>query len=375
MEIINNDLNLTEKNYLEIIEDFQPADLYRTAFFDIETTGLSREYSMLYLAGFVYFEDNKWKYRQFLAENEEDEFRTLLAMREFMKNFDLLISFNGESFDLPFILARYDKYAINALLPKSFDIYRAVKPFKSLLGLENMKQKSIERFLSVDREDKMNGGELIDVYWNYAKNHGKKERSLLLLHNADDIAGMPELLQIFLYLGIFIGTGYNYLSFSVNECINVSGEPGKELLIRIKLKNTVPHNKFLSNNGLSISFSGSEAMISVPIIEKELRLYFKDYKNYFYLPEEDTVIHKSVGNFMETSRKEKATASNCCIKKTAFYLPQFKNELFSPSFREDYKSKEKFFIYDENLMNEDKLKEYLMIILEELKKKPSTKRS
>ena len=289
MEIIDNNISELDKNSLAPLEGILTADLNRTAFFDIETTGLSRERSMLYLAGFVYFEDDSWRYRQFLAENEEDEFRTLLCIREFMKNFSLIITFNGERFDLPFISARYEKYDINASLPESFDIYRQIRPFKNLLGLDSMKQKAIESFLGIRREDKMSGGELISVYWDYVEKHGEHERSLLLLHNADDIAGMPDILQIFRYLSAFFEAP-DIVSFSVNGT--------EDLLLEIKLSGAVPHDRILSSHGLHIAFRGDRAVISIPFTEGEFKHFFKDYKNYYYLPEEDACVHKSVGDFM-----------------------------------------------------------------------------
>ena len=43
-----------------------------------------------------------------------------------------------------------------------------------------MKQKSIEQFLGVHREDKYNGGQLIDVYREYLHTHEKFLFDLLI---------------------------------------------------------------------------------------------------------------------------------------------------------------------------------------------------
>lgn len=358
MEIIDNKLTLIDKKSLLKISSILNFDINKTAFFDIETTGLSREYSMLYLAGFVYFENSDWSYRQFFAEDEDDEFRTLLACREFMKKFSLIISFNGESFDIPFLKARYDKYGINADFPESFDIYKKVRPFKKLLGLENLKQKSIEKFLGIYREDKMSGGELIDVYYDYAENHGEKERSLLLLHNADDIAGMPEILEIFSYLSIFM-----------NEIQDIGHSLSQYgLTLTIPLGKNVTHKKSFHIDSIELDFDGSNAEIFIPYRNCELRHFFKDYKNYYYIPESDSVIHRSVGQYMDPGQREKATASNCYVKKDGAFLPQFKTEVFSPSFREDHKSKEYYFLPDEKLFDKDSLRKYCSVILSNLQK-------
>ena len=66
-----------------------------------------------------------------------------------------------------------------------------------------MKQKSIEQFLGVHREDKYNGGQLIDVYREYLHTHEKFLFDLLILHNADDLRGMPSILPILNYADLF----------------------------------------------------------------------------------------------------------------------------------------------------------------------------
>ena len=54
-----------------------------------------------------------------------------------------------------------------------------------------MKQKSIEQFLGLAREDKYNGGQLIEVYREYLMTHESFLYDLLILHNEDDLKGMP----------------------------------------------------------------------------------------------------------------------------------------------------------------------------------------
>lgn len=65
---------------------------------------------------------------------------------------------------------------------------------------------------------------------------------------------------------------------------------------------------------------GKEALISFPVHHGSLRHYFADYKNYYYLPEEQTIIHKSLGSCVDPDHREKATKQNCYLEKTCHYL-------------------------------------------------------
>ncbi len=100
-------------------------------FLDIETTGLSRKFNQIYLIGLVHFnhEYNNWHLSQFFAEHIDEEHILLEQVNKYISNFDLIITYNGESFDIPFIKYRSKIYKINEIISSidSFDIYRKIK--------------------------------------------------------------------------------------------------------------------------------------------------------------------------------------------------------------------------------------------------------
>lgn len=115
-----------------------------------------------------------------------------------MKGFDTIITFNGNGFDIPYLRAKCSKYQISDPFEnKTFiDIYKQVRSLKFLLALPDLKQKTIEQFLGMEREDKYNGGELIEVYHTYVKNPSDELLCLLKQHNYEDVLAMPQLFAI-----------------------------------------------------------------------------------------------------------------------------------------------------------------------------------
>ena len=86
------------------IENFSKKE--KIIYFDIETTGFSRKYCIVYLIGCMYYSGDKLCYTQWLAENFNDEANVLMAFNKFIKDFDTVIHFNGNSFDIPFVTER-----------------------------------------------------------------------------------------------------------------------------------------------------------------------------------------------------------------------------------------------------------------------------
>lgn len=75
-------------------------------FFDIETTGFSGDYSTLYLIGCTYYRDGSWHLIQWFADTLNAEEELLHAFFAFMEHYRYLIHFNGDGFDIPYLLKR-----------------------------------------------------------------------------------------------------------------------------------------------------------------------------------------------------------------------------------------------------------------------------
>ena len=62
---------------------------------------------------------------------------------------------------------------------------------------------------------------------------------------------------------------------------------------------------------------GNEIACSIRLCQGQLKHFYPDYRDYYYLPFEDTAIHRSVGEYVDRSARKKATAKTCYTKKRA----------------------------------------------------------
>ena len=344
------------KNYK--IPDFTPAypidkigPKEDILFVDIETTGLSPETASIYLMGCCFFNKGEWIIRQWLCEKPDEEKKLLESFYKHLSSYSILIHFNGNQFDLPFITKRAKKHDI----PLSFDsfdgidIYKRIFPYRHFLRLVNCKQKTLEEFLGINREDEYSGGELIRVYKSFCKTPDEEALNLLLLHNRDDVYGMIRLLPILSYADFFNDT-LMIRQVETNTTKDALGRPQKELLIYFSLSTTLP--KPISCHGNDCYFSGrnNDGMIKVPVFCEEMKYFYGDYKNYYYLPHEDMSVHKSVSTYVDPEFRQQATASNCYTRKNGEYLPQW-DIVFEPFFKREYESKHLFFELTEDFKN------------------------
>lgn len=362
MEIIDNILQNVKS---EKISQYLPANTDKYAFFDIETTGLSKNTSKIYLLGFVYYDDNIFKSRQFLAETNNDEYTLLKHASEFASQFNTLITFNGKAFDIPFFETRCKHNNIKCSISDNLDIYKLIQPLRPIFCLDSMKQKSIESFLHIDRVDEMNGGELIEVFKHFAETHSLTDRQLLLQHNFDDICGMADILPILAYPSIFTGNTKDY-AYELQSFKDYKGETAYELTIDFTFSTPVPVEHTMHNDFIFLHVKDSSGSIRVSVFNGTLKHFFDNYKDYYYLPDEDKAIHKSVGVYVDANSKVKCKKDNCYVKKTGFFAPLYGNEISSPIFKDECKSKDTYFEIPENGLNTDIIDAYIRILFKKL---------
>lgn len=419
-----------------------PSDIYTIGapedvlFFDIETTGLSARSAGLYLIGVLTYtadasiarESNiiasldtsapesagHWTLLQYFCEDVADEPAVLQAFFELLCTKKILISYNGDGFDIPFLRHMLEQYGLPYSFDtvESFDLFKKFRPLKHLLGLPDLKLKSCERFLGIDREDRFTGGELIEVYFEWQKTKAPALLDTLLLHNAEDIANLPNLLPLLRYRSLPHSdfrlraherlqdgaTPLVHLSFTFlspmppsahspvengtrevmedrrQHCTDAgendireatddrhlhwpdAGENDtREVTVDRRLHwpaLTLPKPMDLRGDFWALHAEGSAVELYVQLFEGERKLFFADFEHYYYLPAEDQVIHQSLAEFVDRSARKKACARNCYQRVTGCFLPEL-SEVYTPALRAEYRDKLRYAQYSDTLFDDE----------------------
>lgn len=377
-----------------------PSDIYTIGapedvlFFDIETTGLSARSAGLYLIGMLTYTDKNWTLLQFFCEDVADEPAVLQAFFELLRTKKTLISYNGDGFDIPFLRHMLEQYGLPYSFDavESFDLFKKFRPLKRLLNLPDLKLKSCERFLGIDREDRFTGGELIEVYFEWQKTKVPALLDTLLLHNAEDIANLPNLLPLLRYRALphsdfqlraherlqDAGTLLVHLSFTLlspmppsahtpaeNDTREMTDERGlhcpdagvngaREVMDHRRQHWTalaLPRPMDLKGDFWALHAEGSAVELYVQLFEGERKLFFADFEHYYYLPAEDQVIHQSLAEFVDRSARKKACARNCYQRVSGCFLPEC-SEVYTPALQAEYRDKLRYAQYSDALFDD-----------------------
>ncbi len=83
-----------------------------------------------------------------------------------------------------------------------------------------------------------------------------------------------------------------------------------------------------------------------------MKYFYPNYKDYYYLPDEDAAIHKSVAAYVDREHRIQAKASTCYTKKSGLFLPQYSNNFMTPAFYKNYGEKISYFMYTESFASD-----------------------
>lgn len=171
-----------------------------TCFFDIETTGFNRSTDIIYLIGILYFdkEEDSWTLAQYFANDLKDEPELIIEATKLLMNFDTIVNYNGNSFDIPFVNHKLKTFKSDLSIDKdlSLDLYSIIRKNNKILNLESMKLKAVERYLGVFRDDIYSGKDCIDFYKDYILKGDQELKNRLLNHNFEDLYFLIDIMDI-----------------------------------------------------------------------------------------------------------------------------------------------------------------------------------
>lgn len=162
----------------------------KTLFLDIETTGLSAN-TYVFLCGLMFVEDGGYVVEQVFARDYAEETGLLHYVRDVMARFDTVVTYNGASFDLPFIRTRMAVHRVGGVsTPVSVDLlYAARRAFRGILP--NRRLTTVERHLRrFEREGDIPGRYIPDAYHDFVRTGDARVMKNVLYHNRMDLFTM-----------------------------------------------------------------------------------------------------------------------------------------------------------------------------------------
>ena len=135
-----------------------------------------------------------------------------------------------------------------------------------------------------------------------------------------------------------MNTIYTYENHTMHTYTDYTGKECIELLINYNHSANIPIEfKTTKDSAILVTRPAGKAILRLPIINATLRKYYNNIKDYYYLPLEDTCIHKSIASMVDKEYRENAKKETCYTKHNGLFIQSLFNSSDN-AFKADYNS-------------------------------------
>ncbi len=177
-------------------DDVFEIDLKEALFLDTETTGLAGGAgTCAFLIGLGWVENESFVLRQLFMRDYGEEAAMLHALGEILARFELLVSYNGKSFDIPLLETRFvltrQRLSFEHLL--HFDLLHSARSLWKV-RIESCRLMELEhRLLGLEREDDIPGHMIPDLFFRFLRTGDAIRLDHVFHHNRHDILSLAAL--------------------------------------------------------------------------------------------------------------------------------------------------------------------------------------
>ena len=192
-------LSEVRSDILELVgkdESLRNVDLRQAIFLDTETTGLAGGSGTVpFLVGLGYFYDDGFRVEQFFMRDYNEEKAVLHQIFERMKNYEVLVSYNGKAYDVNILtsrltLGRMDPSFLN--LPHLDLLFSVRRVWSQRIGACNLSHVERE-ILGFIRQDDIPSFMIPGLYFEYLKTGNGGCVEPIFTHNKWDIVALVVL--------------------------------------------------------------------------------------------------------------------------------------------------------------------------------------
>lgn len=168
--------------------------------FDIETTGLREDPNAHLVSACIGL--SKADPLEFWVEDPQQEADILRQLADELNDKDVIITWNGDRFDIPFLNHRFQVHQIPFQIQtmQSLDLFRIAEKMKAAGLIPAAGLQVVERFYGIVRPDQLPGRYVPARYAEYLESRDPLIKQEILQHNREDVLFLL-MLSPFIYQG------------------------------------------------------------------------------------------------------------------------------------------------------------------------------
>jgi DNA polymerase elongation subunit (family B) len=275
---------------------------------DIETTGLSKTNHRIICIGVMYrksaaeISSIRW-----LSETAQDELTLLESFLVFCSSYKAVYTYSGNLFDIPFIVSRLTYHKLTDTVFKSL----AFIDMKKLFSKINSKRHVIEKHLCFTRKTTLNGKELVKLFILFESTGLAAYGLVILDHNLDELRSLSAMYEAH-YIVHHLQENKLLKVIMCDEYLTIHLETSFRLSTSFSVTTSDMHLQWLADTSFVI--------LEILLHKDTFKKYLSPAKDYYFIQDQNQLMHKSVAQFIPKELRQKVTSKQCFIVKTSVFI-------------------------------------------------------
>ena len=166
-------------------------------YLDLETTGLRN--TPLFLVGLMYSEGEDLIVDQLFARDYTEERAVLSFVSRILARREIMVTFNGNTFDIPFLADRMSFHSLPMRIPRTHVDLLPISRSLMKGRTPNHRLQTLELYvLGRKRTGDIPGSEIPAAYHEFVRTKDARQMAAVIHHNRLDLLSMLELITVYL---------------------------------------------------------------------------------------------------------------------------------------------------------------------------------
>jgi uncharacterized protein YprB with RNaseH-like and TPR domain len=173
------------------MRSFLTTEPEKVIYLDIETGGESEV--KVFLIGLMHFAEGKFEIKQVFARDLSEEKAVLVRTRDFLNSFEVLVTYNGRIFDIPFLAERAGTYGIPfKLTPVHLDLLvEARRRWRGLIP--DLRLSTLQTLISGAKlREPLGKEEISRIYEDFMEKKSLQRLPQVFRHNGFDLIATAQ---------------------------------------------------------------------------------------------------------------------------------------------------------------------------------------
>lgn len=182
---------------------------------------------------------------------------------------------------------------------------------KKVMSKMGNSRGNIEQVIGYQRQTTITGKELVSLYKAYESSKLPTYQTLILNHQQDELGSLLGMYEV-----------YTTLQHLTTYSIKDIQQPDSHLILQLQIPFILNISCSIAAEEIDVEWSkGTDViLLKIQLHQGAFKKYLTPAKDYYFIKDQNQLLHKSIAQFIPTESKQKVTPKQCFVLKKSSFI-------------------------------------------------------